>query len=354
MTATTTKLYVLKNHQCHSDNVVTTPSSPIYRRSIDTQNYNLYKTTGDTGVATDLLMAKRGSNTLYTVETVEVSTGVQGYVKQYTTIGTKYTLHTALGSAINTGTNVWVNGHGPAITTATTAAGAVNIIMTGAEPLELFGADFTGVKFAVAKAKANTAITASSILALNGRRYRVKSVATEAGATNGKITLAENYAGGSLLQLCASCVTDVTADGLHLTTSKKVQTNLGDKLLVGGYAHEDLAVTVTASSIESSAGRTHFSHKTSPGTGYGDQITVNQVGDTATAVSSGSGHLYKIVNGGALGFTGSIVTEAANSDHYQYVAQCSNRGYCDKEMGLCDCFAGYAGDACDTFNALAM
>ena len=71
-------------------------------------------------------------------------------------------------------------------------------------------------------------------------------------------------------------------------------------------------------------------------------------------MSSGTGHLYKVVNGGALGFTGSIITEGAASVEYQYVGQCSNRGHCDGETGVCNCYAGFAGDNCDSFNAMSM
>merc|ERR1711916_159776 len=38
---------------------------------------------------------------------------------------------------------------------------------------------------------------------------------------------------------------------------------------------------------------------------------------------------------------------------YHYVAQCSNRGLCNKATGVCDCFAGYTGDNCGEVNALA-
>ena len=31
---------------------------------------------------------------------------------------------------------------------------------------------------------------------------------------------------------------------------------------------------------------------------------------------------------------------------YKYMAPCSNRGICD-EVGLCKCFPGYAGGACE-------
>lgn len=39
---------------------------------------------------------------------------------------------------------------------------------------------------------------------------------------------------------------------------------------------------------------------------------------------------------------------------YTYVAECSNRGLCDSETGICECFSGYTGQACDEMNALAM
>jgi hypothetical protein len=34
------------------------------------------------------------------------------------------------------------------------------------------------------------------------------------------------------------------------------------------------------------------------------------------------------------------------ADGYTYVSQCSNRGICDTESGLCQCFTGYEGDSC--------
>ncbi len=39
---------------------------------------------------------------------------------------------------------------------------------------------------------------------------------------------------------------------------------------------------------------------------------------------------------------------------YNYVAECSNRGICDSETGLCNCFPGYSGDDCGLVSSLVQ
>ena len=39
---------------------------------------------------------------------------------------------------------------------------------------------------------------------------------------------------------------------------------------------------------------------------------------------------------------------------YNYVAECSNRGICNRATGSCGCFAGYTSDACSVQNSLAL
>jgi hypothetical protein len=42
------------------------------------------------------------------------------------------------------------------------------------------------------------------------------------------------------------------------------------------------------------------------------------------------------------------------AEQYTHTSQCSNRGICDTESGVCQCFAGYTNDNCDTQSALAV
>merc|ERR1711991_372171 len=44
----------------------------------------------------------------------------------------------------------------------------------------------------------------------------------------------------------------------------------------------------------------------------------------------------------------------APASTYKYVGECANRGTCDRAAGLCNCFAGYSSDACQTQNSLAV
>jgi len=44
----------------------------------------------------------------------------------------------------------------------------------------------------------------------------------------------------------------------------------------------------------------------------------------------------------------------ARESTYNYVAQCSNRGICKEDTGLCDCFSGYTSDSCSEQNSLAV
>jgi len=44
----------------------------------------------------------------------------------------------------------------------------------------------------------------------------------------------------------------------------------------------------------------------------------------------------------------------ATASSYTYVAPCSNRGICNEETGVCQCFPGYTSDSCSVQNSLAL
>jgi hypothetical protein len=58
----------------------------------------------------------------------------------------------------------------------------------------------------------------------------------------------------------------------------------------------------------------------------------------STAVGPSVFHIYK------------FVPNITNS--YHYVSQCSNRGLCNTFEGMCECFAGYSGEACQDQNTV--
>lgn len=44
----------------------------------------------------------------------------------------------------------------------------------------------------------------------------------------------------------------------------------------------------------------------------------------------------------------------AEESTYEYVAECSNRGLCDHETGVCECFTGYTSDNCENQDSLSL
>merc|ERR1711959_887723 len=177
VTTTTTSLTIAA-HDCSDD--IFDGNTVLYRRSDDPSNQNLYRThttNADTGVATAALLLTRGSATGYTI------TATADQVKAMTD-GTGFTANANLATAIAQGARFFVNGRGPfTATAAAVAAGAV-----------LMRVDHEA---------ANANIAANDILQLAGRRYKVASI-----SGTGQFQLTETFAGGQLLELCGTCVTD--------------------------------------------------------------------------------------------------------------------------------------------------
>uniref|UniRef100_K3WEX2 EGF-like domain-containing protein n=2 Tax=Globisporangium ultimum TaxID=2052682 RepID=K3WEX2_GLOUD len=68
----------------------------------------------------------------------------------------------------------------------------------------------------------------------------------------------------------------------------------------------------------------------------------SETGGTAKSTATGTATPYKIVLPGD------------KTKIYNYVSECSGRGLCSSETGLCTCFKGYTNDNCNTQNILAL
>jgi hypothetical protein len=340
------------------------PGTIVYRRTDDPNNQNIYLAPSDSGAQiVSNLMLTRGSSAAYLVGTsadsqaaavLAPSTGSEAF-----TTGTNTT-----GAAINE--VFFVNGRGPM--TALGAQGATSL--TVKNPSTAFGKFFpravtaSGTKYqfpvslGITTDADRTTVKAGAVLLLDGRRYRVRA---RGGATatgidgKAKVTLSENYAGGSLEKVCDNCVAITTEISLKTASTaassagQMLDLAVGDQVLMEGAVHGDHATTIVTVNADQ---RTFV---TSKGGALG--LSANPMGvagvtltaDTATAA------LYK-TRYGALGApTVTVVTETSTgANTYNYVAQCSNRGTCDSSTGLCKCFKGYASDNCDKQNMLAM
>ena len=54
-------------------------------------------------------------------------------------------------------------------------------------------------------------LAAGAVLLFNGRRYKVSAAQVNSAGEEGGITLSETFAGSQYLEICSSCVDEVTA-----------------------------------------------------------------------------------------------------------------------------------------------
>jgi len=341
-----TDLYVEVGHDCQSFSAA---SHIIYRRADDPTNMNLYSTGVDTGTAVSTgLIATRGSSDVYLVEEHKdntTPTAVAQYIKSYVVGTNTFTYETASKGAVTAvDTAIFVNGLGPMKASAV-ADGASDIV--AADSANFFDTSFStaNTKFPIHQQKdgSDSGIVVGSILLFSGRRYKV---AARTG-TSGKITLTERYAGGGLRKVCTACVSGVAAAGTSITVSgTTVSLKAGDRVLVGDHVGEDLQSYVTA---DVSYGT---SITTSAGTFRGTPANSADGAGSDVNYAASKKDLYVVNNNDQTPAT--LVVESADATTFQYVAQCSNRGFCNSETGLCECYAGYSNHNCDSQNMLAM
>jgi len=335
-----------------------------------------------------------------------------------TPVAAKFTVHSSNSggsSALQDGTPIFVNGIGPFYVGGTVASAATQLVLDATEKNDIDyliagDSDISGVKWPVHKVVSDTnSISEGDVLGLNGRRYKVAAMnnvgkdcipsyqpaalttcTASTYVTNGQITLTEVIGGGQLVKVCSNCVSTVAGSGTSVTVSQKVSLKLGEQIAIGDYVNEDLLLTVTANTYTESC------HSPDGGTTC-EAVVLNGLAATCTATKDGGGvnacvyasttdstsiatsagcyrgvcggagtapgsissltgtnrkDLYKVING--INYAGVKVTEAASGQTYQYVSQCSNRGTCNSDTGLCQCYKGYSGLACDAQNMVAM
>jgi hypothetical protein len=358
-----------------------TPGTPVYRRTDNPNNQNVYKAPVDTGLPiTNNLMLTRGNAAAYLVKPTKDGTAsaIVGSAAAGATPTEAITVDTTLGYAA--GGVFFVNGKGPMVASAVVANAATSLTvgstgtgfgkffpfspMTAVAQADVLWPVMSSILVATtdkddgaatSRATAAYNVAAGSVLLLDGRRYRVKSRGTGDGIDGvSKVTLSENYAGGSLEKVCTSCVAVHAAGSLKTFKAASVGSagallNLvpGDTILQADNLHGDKLTTVATGTGPSTT------YTLSKGGAHGTSTTMGA--DMDLTAEAATAALYK-TRYGAMGAPGvTLITEvAAGSATYQYVAQCSNRGTCDGSTGVCKCFKGYANDNCDRQNMLAM
>jgi hypothetical protein len=337
-----------------------TPGTPVYRRTDNPNNQNVYKAPVDTATQLDKnLMLTRGSSAAYLVETTADDVAhavVSGASPAFTTTGT--------GSAAMTAGDVFfVNGRGPMISEDVDAAATTIEVRAASSgtgfnkffPRAVVAIGTTDISWPVMKTDGagNAGVTGGAVLLLDGRRYRVKD------RSSAQVTLAENYAGGSLEKVCDTCVAVSVVSSLKTWDAAAVGSGgallnlaVGDTILQQDNLQGDMLTTVM-NAVVTGGVTSKRDFVTSKGGAFG--TTANMGPDVAGNAETGGKALYK-TRYGALGAPAvSLVTEVSTgANTYNYVAQCSNRGTCDASTGVCKCFKGYANDNCDKQNMLAM
>jgi hypothetical protein len=342
---------------------------PVQRRSDDTANQNVYKTTGDSAqkpaLATLGLSFQRGSAT-GDITTSEDDAATPPVINAVDVVeedsGNAKITELAATTGATTGDKFYFHTYGPfSVDTATAAS--KTLVFNGADNVHdivgAFGAVATigGIHMTTNKGATDNNIVTTKALLIGGRRYRVKA---KSGTS---ITLSETFAGGQLRQVCAACIAsqgttaDTTTGEFDVTANQALSgipagalVGIGMNLNLDNFANVRQAVTEAAASVIK-VGKSPNRETTNFFLSGSAQNTFD--GATVGGVTNPSAQdLYMIQGLSRYGYSYSIVTENAGTT-YQYVAQCSNRGSCDASTGLCKCFKGYSNDNCDTQNMLA-
>merc|ERR1711871_99926 len=355
-----------KGHDCSGSLLTdTSVTYPIQRRSDDTSNQNLYKTSGDVAAAAAANMGvtfARGSATgditrahikagNPATPTYDAAAAVS-VLAVVTTAGSETTTITTVGANVDSIANddkFYFHTYGPFVMDSFTAGTDTDdLVFDGVAKQEAitqhFGTSVTAtanIHMTTNRGAADGNIGTGKALLIGGRRYRVKAVSGSA------ITLSETFAGGQLRQVCAGCVT--AQDGTSLKLSVNTMVN---NVPLGALVGTSTSLNVDNFAMVTEEVREAATQEIKVGKSANREGT-NFFINRAAVLSGATDDLYMIQGLSAAGYSYSTITEDAAGTTYQYVAQCSNRGACDASTGLCKCFKGYSNDNCDTQNMLA-